>query len=102
MENAACLYQVPAQLVAELAIHTLEDSAHYAVMALPDERQVTLKQIVSHLEGPFGKKIVFLKLRGRFFVRKQQEDENLTRWPCRTSGSTWKRRMCMAVLTALI
>lgn len=34
LESAACLYRVPTRLIAELAITSLEEDAHQAVMVL--------------------------------------------------------------------
>lgn len=56
LENAACLYQVPAQLSTELAIISLE---------------------VAWLKGLFGENVTIPKLRPRFFVRRQQENKSL-------------------------
>lgn len=50
LESAACLYQVPAWLIAELAIYSLEDDAHQVVKALLEKVRPTQEQIVVCLE----------------------------------------------------
>lgn len=69
LESAVCLYQVPAQLVTELAIK--EDDARHMVMVLPKEERASLEQITSHLKGLFGEKILLPWLRKRFILRAQ-------------------------------
>lgn len=78
LESSAHLYQISAQLVAELPINALEAGARHTVLQLPEEERATLEQIMSHLEGLSGEKTPLMELRQRFFVRKQQEDVNLT------------------------
>lgn len=61
LEGAAHLYRVPAWLVADLAINSLEGDARHAVMAMPEEEQAILPQFMSHLESLFGEKGLFAR-----------------------------------------
>lgn len=72
LESAACLHQVLAWLVAELANNALEDDTCHVVIALSEDKQATLEQKVE--------KILLLELRQRFFLNKQQGDENLAHY----------------------
>lgn len=45
-------------------------------MALPEEDQTTLEQLVEHLEGLFRENVMVPELRRRFFVQRQQKDKS--------------------------
>lgn len=78
LDYPARLYQVPAWLIAELAINSLKDDTQLVLMALPEEDRVRLERIMTHLEGLFRENMTVPKLRCRFFVRRQQQDRSLT------------------------
>lgn len=68
LESTKHLYQVYARLIAELTNNSLEDDALQAAMALLEEDQATLEQIVTCLEGLFEENVMVLSLGCRFFV----------------------------------
>lgn len=80
LESAMCLYQVTTRLSAELAINSLVDDAHQAVMVLLKDKGVSLEQIMAWLEGLFGENVTLNEFRCRFFISRQQEDECLTQF----------------------
>lgn len=84
MESAAHLCWVPTWLILEVAI-IVEDDAHWGVMALLEEDQTILEQIVTLTEGLFKKKMMVPEPTG------QQEDESLTHFAVALQN-LWKQQ----------
>lgn len=96
LESDAHLYQVSAQLIAKLAINSLKDSVHKAMMVLPEKRLGNPRRIVTCLEGQLGEYVMIPELRRRFFIQRQQEDGSLTHFAV-AQQNLWKRTRAMHV-----
>lgn len=57
LESAVYLYQVPTHVITELAINSLWDDAHQAIMVLPEKEHASLEKKAARLEVLFGENV---------------------------------------------